>query len=165
MQLPQSAIGRAFTAELNRIRQAEGKTMEEICGEVAELVGLRGKECRQLYNWRAGKWPLPSNVIPALCRRFKSRALLHALEAECTDVVVEVPDSFDLTREVSRTVRGNLAAYEQFLQAFEDGTIEPHELQQLRECMEQVVGDAYRFLEIAATDCERRTAVLIGSNQ
>lgn len=165
MKLPLTGIGRALTAELKRIAATENKAMDELCEEVAPLVGL--KKSRQLYNWRSGKWPIPSNVIPALCRRFKSRALLNALADECADVVIDVPDGYDLTREVCGTVRRNLGAYEQFLKAFEDGSIEPHELQELRELMEGVVSDAHRFLEIAATDCERRsqTAVLIGSNQ
>jgi len=157
MQLPPAAIGRAFTAELKRIAVIEDKTMEELCEEVGRLVGLEGKQQRQLYNWRSGKWPLPSNVIPILCRRFKSLALLHALEDECSDVVVDVPDCFDLTREVSRTVRKDLEAYEHYLKAFEGDGIQHHELRELRELMEDVVRNAHRFLEIAATDCERRT--------
>lgn len=166
MQLPPTGIGRAFTAELKRIASTEDKTMDVLCEEIARLVGLKGE--RQLYNWRSGKWPLPSDAIPFLCRRFKSLALLHALEDECTDVVVEVPDGYDLTREVSRTVRNDLQAYERYLTAFESDGIEPHELRELRELMEAVVRNAHRFLEIAATDCERRSqseAVLIRSNQ
>jgi hypothetical protein len=161
----QSAIGRILSAELKRIADLEERSMEEVCAEVASLVGLAGKKQRQLYNWRAGKWPIPANVIPALCRRFKSLTLVNALRDECRDVEIDLPDSFDLTREVSRTVRGNLHAYEQFLSAFEDGTIELHELQRLRECMQAVVSDAHRFLDIAATNCERGAKVLIGPNQ
>lgn len=160
MQLPPSAIGRAFTAELNRVRLIEDKTMEEICAEVAELAGLTGRQHRQLYNWRSGKWPLPSNVIPILCRRFGSRALLDALAVECQDIKIEVPETFDLTREVSRTVRQDLRAYEHYLAAFESDGIEPHELQRLRELMEDVVRNAHRFLEIAVADCERRSPAL-----
>jgi len=166
---PPSAIGRAFTAELKRIALLEDKTMDVLCDEIANLVGLKGREHRQLYNWRSGRWALPSNVIPTLCRRFKSLALLNALKDECSDVAIEVPDGYDLTREVSQTIRKDLQAYEQFLKAFEDGRIEPLELQQLRELMEGVVRNAHHFVDIAATDCERRrsreTGVLIRSNQ
>lgn len=163
MKLAQTGIGRSFTAELKRLSLLEDKSMDEICEEIARLVGLRGE--RQVYNWRAGRWPLPSNVIPTLCRRFKSRALLNALADECADVEIEIPENYDLTREVSQTVRQDLLAYEGFLKAFDDDSIEPHELQELRELMEKVIANAHRFLDIAATNCERRTAVLIGSNQ
>jgi len=163
MQSPPCAIGRAFTAELKRIASLEDKTMEALCQEVGSLVGLTGKEQRQLYNWRSGKWPLPSNVIPTLCRRFQSLALLRALEDECSDVDVQIPEGYDLTREVSRTVRKDLQAYEVYLMAFEDGSIEPRELQELRLLMEDVVRNAHRFLEIAATDCERRTSRSAGA--
>lgn len=157
MQLPPTGIGRTFTAELHRTATIEEKTMDELCAQIAELCGLKPNQHRQLYNWRSGKWPLPSNVIPILCRRFRSLALLHALEDECNDVAIDVPDGYDLTREVSRTVRRDLQAYERYLNAFESDGIEPHELQELRELMEDVVRNAHRFLEIAATDCDRRS--------
>lgn len=158
MQLP-PAIGRAFTAELKRIASIEDKTMESLCEEIGNLVGLKGKEQRQLYNWRSGKWPLPSNVIPMLCRRFRSRALLHALEAECADVVVEVPEAVDMTRLVSRSMRQDLALCEQFLGAYEGDGIQPRELRALQETAQRTIAEIYRLVEVAGADCERRQAV------
>jgi hypothetical protein len=134
----------------------EEKTMEDLCAEIAALVGLKGKEYRQLYNWRTGKWPLPSNVIPALCRRFKSRALLHALEAECNDVVVEVPQDADITRLVSRSMRQDLGLCEQFLDAYESDGIQPRELRELRETAERTIASIYLLVEVASADCEKR---------
>lgn len=165
MQSPASAIGRAFTAELKRIAEIEETTMDALCEEVAQLVGLRGKEYRQLYNWRSAKWPLPSNVIPTLCRRFKSLALLHALETECRDVVIDVPEGADLPRLVSHSMRQDLHLCEQFLAAYESDGIQPRELRALRETAERTIASIYRLVEVAGADCEKRTRVLIGSNQ
>jgi hypothetical protein len=156
---PTSSIGRAFTAELKRIAELEDKTMEQLCTEIATLVGLKGKEHRQLYNWRAGKWPLPSNLIPTLCRRFKSRALLYALEAECTEVVVDVPTPADITRLVSHSMRQDLTLCEQFLNAYESNGIQPRELRSLRETAERTVASIHLLVEVASADCESREAV------
>lgn len=156
MQRPPSSIGRSFTDELRRVASLEEKTMEELCAEVATLVGLKGKEQRQLYNWRSGRWPLPSNVIPALCLRFRSRALLHALEAECFDVPIDVPEGADVPRLVSHAMRQDLALCDEFLSAYESNGIQPRELRNLRETAERTIAGIYRLVEVASADCEQR---------
>jgi hypothetical protein len=141
-------------AEIKRVSNKEQISIEDLVKEVARIT-----ECstRQVYNYRSGKWLLPGEHIPALCKRFGSRALLHALEDSCRETPIEIPEDFDLTRLVSQTVREDLKYYEQFLDDFEsDGGIDPSELVELRELAERVIGNAYRFVEIASDNCERR---------
>ncbi len=146
-------LARVLDAEFERIARHEELPMEELVLEVARLVN---RSVRQVYNYRSGRWSFEPALIPIFCRRFRSQSLLHALVAECNDVRVEVPETFDLTRMVSMTVRQDLEFYEQFLSAFESDGVQQDELPRLRELMERVVHNAHQFLEIAATDCERR---------
>jgi len=127
--------------------------MEELVAQVSRLIQ---RSVRHIYNYRTGKWAYEPAFIPLLCARFKSRALLDALVGECSEVRIEIPEKFDLTRLVSATVRQDLEFYESFLEAFESDGIQQTELPRLRELMERVVYNAHRFLEIAAADCDRR---------
>lgn len=157
-QLPPTNFSRTLNAEFWRVAEQENKSMEDLVVEIAQLIN---RSRRQVYNYRSGKWSLEERFIPLLCRRFKSLALANAVVAACSDVEIEIPDGFDLTKMVSKTVRGNLHCYEQYLDAFESDGIEPRELQTLRELMEEVVRGAHHFLEIAARDCERRGLAVI----
>ncbi len=151
---PPTALSRTLDSEFKRIAQEEEKTMEELTNEI---VGLVGRRPREIYNWRSGKWPLPSNLIPVLSRRFKSLALLNTLLVECSDVKIEIPEGADLALKVSARIRKTLRCYEKYLNAFESGGgVEPHEMPELRERLEDVIRGAYEFLEIAAADLERR---------
>ena len=161
---PPTFFSQALDGEFKRIAVQEDLTMEELVEEVSRLVKtFRGKphddtrKCtRQVYNWRSGKWPVPSNLIPLLCRRFGSTALINALAAECSDVVVAVPEGADVPRMVSRSLKSDLALFEEFLSAHESDGFQEHELRALREKSEQAVRNIYRLVEIAGADCERR---------
>lgn len=157
-------LARILNEEFKRIVRCDEISMEDLVLETASLIQ---RSARHVYNYRTGKWPFEPAFIPIFCRRFGSRALLDALANECSEVQVEIPDKFDLTRMVSVTVRQDLEFYQEYLQAFESEGIQPHELQRLRELMERVIHNAYRFLEIAVADCERRSAsvLIAGSNQ
>lgn len=141
--------------EFKRVAKAEGIAMDEL---VAEVALLTQKSERQIYNYRCGKWELPSPLIPILCRRFRSRALLIALEDECRDAPVEVPETFELTKLVSQTVRGDLHHYEKFLDAFESDGIDAQELEALKASGDRVVMNVRHFEAIATADYERRQA-------
>src|ERR1044072_3500823 len=143
----------ALNEEFKRVAQAEGKSMEELVQEVAALVGYSP---RQVYNFRSGKWHLPAQLIPVLCKRFCSRALLDALIDECDETRVEVPDGYELTCLVSQTVRDDLRHYEKFLSAFEDGEISEREMAELRESGERVISNVKKFESIAQADLDRR---------
>jgi hypothetical protein len=146
-------LSEVLDREFARVAKSEGISMDELVKEVALLT-----ECstRQLYNYRSGKWGLPSDFIPVLCKRFRSLTLLHALEDECGQTPVDVPEAFDLTRLVSQTVRDDMRHYEGFLAAFEDGVIDEREMKRLCESSERVIQNVRQFLAIARTDFERR---------
>jgi hypothetical protein len=155
-------LARVLNEEFKRVAQRDEISMEDLVQEVAYLIQRSG---RHVYNYRTGKWPFEPALIPLFCRRFGSRALLDAIVSECSEVTVRIPDRFDLTRLVSTTVRQDLQFYEEFLSAFESDGIQPEQLRRLRELMERVVHNAYQFLEIAVTNCERRQVLIAGSNQ
>ncbi len=150
---PPTQLSRTLDAEFKRVAQQERITMEELSEVIAELVG---RDVRQVYNWRSGKWPLPSDLIPILSRRFKSFALVNTLLVECSDVKIEIPEGADIVLQVSARTRKTLRAYEHYLKAFEDGGIDSIEMPQVREALEGVIRGAYEFLEIAVADCDRR---------
>jgi hypothetical protein len=148
MQLPPT-----LDAEFRRVAREEQKSREAL---VAEVAALTHKSERQIYNYRSGKWSLPADLIPALCRRFRSRALLAALEEQCREVEVDVPNPAAMVTMVSRTIREDLDHYQHYLDAFEDGVIQPRELRDIRERAERVIRNLYQFVAIAAAQCERR---------
>jgi hypothetical protein len=88
-------LAKALHTELFRIAKEEGVKMAELVDEIAALVG---KSPRHLYNYSSGKWPVPSHLIPVLCRRFKSKALLDALATDLESADIHVPEDYDLVR-------------------------------------------------------------------
>jgi hypothetical protein len=141
--------------EFKRVAKAEGISMEAL---VAEVALLTKKSERQIYNFRSGKWELPPSLFPVLCNRFRSRAILDALIDECEATPVDLPESFDLTKLISQTVREDLRHYEQFIDAYEDGAIDAQELAALKESGERVVLNVRRFEAIALDNYERHQA-------
>lgn len=141
--------------EFKRIAKEEGLTLEDLVTEVASLTK---KKARQIYNFRSGKSSLPSDLLPILCKRFGSLALIRTLEECCEETKVEIPDGFELGKLVSQTVRDDLRHYERFMDAFEDGVIERTELDELNRSGERVVQNVRMFLEIATADYQRRVA-------
>lgn len=148
MNLPQT-----LDAEFKRLAREEQRPMEELVEEVARLVG---KSPRQIYNFRSGKWDIPSQLIPVFCKRFRSLALLQALADECRETEIEVPEHYELTCLVSKTVRDDLRHYENFLAAFEDGVITEAEMEKLRASGERVISNVRKFESIAQADLARR---------
>jgi hypothetical protein len=140
-------------SEFKRVAKAEQVSMDDLVNECARLV-----ECstRQIYNYRSGKWSLPAEMIPTLCKRFGSLALMHTLAEACRETPIEIPEKFELTRMVAQTVRDDMRLYERFLDAFEDGVIEKNELDDLRARGERVIQNVRQFEGIAAADYERR---------
>lgn len=139
--------------EFQRVAKAENLSMEDLVAEVALLVGC---STRQLYNYRSGKWALPGEMIPALCKRFGSLALLHSLAGGCAETTIEIPEQFELSRLVAHTVRDDMRYYGRFLDAFEDGVIEKGELEELLIAGERIIQNVRQFEGIATADYERR---------
>lgn len=148
MNFPQT-----LEAEFKRLAKKEQKPMEELVEEIARLVR---KSVRQVYNWRSGKWDVPSQLLPVLCRRFGSLALIHALEDECRDVEVELPETFDLARMTSQTIREDLLHYERVMDAFEDRAITEGEFGELVASGARVISNVRLFEAIAQGALERR---------
>ncbi|HYX72149.1 MAG TPA: hypothetical protein VE732_05210, partial [Nitrososphaera sp.] len=84
------------------------------------------------------------------------RALIYALEADCEETPEAVPESFELTQLVTRTVRDTLRHFEMYLDAFADGVITKSELDELLSSGDQVIQHIGHFKAIARTDYERR---------
>ena len=148
MNLP-NVLDREFV----RVAKSEGIPVDDLMEEVAALSHLK---IRQLYNYRSGKQVIPATLIPIFCKRFKSRALLHALEAACNETLEVVPDGYDVTRLVTQTVRDTLNHYEKYLDAFEDGVITKQELDELMSSGDRVAQSISQFKAIAVEDYERR---------
>lgn len=146
-------LARTLDSEFKRIAREENLTMDTLVSEIARLTG---KSERQLYNFRSGKWELAPSLFPILCKRFRSLALVDALREECSETQIDVPESYDLTCLVSRTVRDDLKHYEQFLVAYESDGIDGRELEQLRASGARIVQNVRQFEAIAVADHERR---------
>lgn len=149
------SLPRVLDEEFKRVAREEEKTMEELVSEVAALTNYTP---RQLYNFRSGKWPLPAELIPFFCMRFKSRAVLNALIAICEKIPVKVPESLDIARLSSQVVREDLRHYETLLDAFEDGVITRAELDALEESGDKVIQNICITREIVRTNYERKQA-------
>jgi hypothetical protein len=141
--------------EFKRVAKAEKISLEELVYEVAVLAD---RSTRHIYNYRSGQQSLPAEMIPLLCKRFGSRALLDELADECRETPVEVPELYELSRLVSQTIRQDLKYYERFLDAFEDGVVDAREMAQLEESGARVVQNVRQFEAIARQDFERRKA-------
>lgn len=149
-----------FNIEILRIAKAEQKTDEgQMKALMAELADLCGVSVRMVYHWRSGRNKLPSDHVPALCKRFGSRVLLDALNDAASETAIDVPDSFDLALMASRDIREDLTVYERFLKDFEGDGIQPGEVVELRELAARVHRNVHQLLDIAEADCARRLAV------
>lgn len=150
-------IAQILDSEFRRVAKAEDIPMEELVEEVSQSTRYTP---RQLYNYRAGKWPIPAELIPYFCMRFKSRSLIDAMVAQCNRVCpVEVPDQYDLAKLSSKAVRDTLGHFTRVLDAFEDKHITRDELQRLEESSTEVLMTVEMFLGIARADYERRQTV------
>ncbi|MGH9943324.1 MAG: hypothetical protein ACRD9R_13325 [Pyrinomonadaceae bacterium] len=142
-------------SEFRRVAREEGRSMEAVMDEVTQLIGC---SARQLYNYRSGKWSPAIKVLPILCKRFGSFALLDALREECKETRIALPDPYDLNHLVVQTIREDMSHYDFFLSAFESCGIDVQELESLRRSGEQVIQNVYQLLAVAEEDCARRAA-------
>ena len=75
----QKSLAAMLEDEFKRVVATESISMAELVKDVAQSIHYTE---RHIYNWRCGKWKIPAQVLPALCRRFKSRGLIVVLESE-----------------------------------------------------------------------------------
>lgn len=139
-------------AEFQRVQKEEGVPMGDLVEEVADLVGCTP---RQLYNYRAGKWSLPSDLIPPLCRRFKSRTLLDALEGELADTVFEMPFKGDIV-ELSKDIVIESVDHHFLIEKAINGNLDRATTNEIDASTEKLIY-RYRFLlSIIDAECERK---------
>lgn len=150
-----SPVALTFEAEIKRLAMETKSEIKEVMSDLAKASGLSES---QLYNYRSGKTPIPADLIPELCRQFHSKALAMAVLNACDDVVDDHSEPLDLTRFCSSTVRDMLAGGEEFMDAFDDGRVDGHELTRLSHRAAKISRDSYRLLEVARAARHRSIA-------
>ncbi len=150
-----SPVALTFYAEIKRLAVDKGIEIGKV---MTKLAGFTGLDERQLYNYRTGKTDIPSLLIPVFCKQFESNALAMAVVAMCEPGDTDERDAFDLTKFCSGTIRNMLKGGEEFLDAFDDGRIDGHELIKLKNTRARIVRDANRLVEVASHAHERRCA-------
>lgn len=141
-------------AEFQRVQKEEDVPMGELVDEVARLVGCTP---RQLYNYRAGKWSLPSNLIPALCKRFKSRVLIDALVGELEGASFEMPFKGDI-RALSKDIVVEGVDHHFLIEQAVTGHLDRPAFNEIDASTERLI-HRYRFLlSVIEAEYERRSA-------
>jgi hypothetical protein len=149
-------IALTFDDECKRVAKDEKISMEDLMVEIARMFDC---STRMIYNYRSGKWLLPGEWIPALCKRFRSLALLHALAGECSSTPIEIPETYELTRMITGSVQADMQHYGRLLEAFDSDGIDRRELEELETSGERVIENIRMLQEIARKDYEHRAAL------
>jgi hypothetical protein len=131
------SLARALDEEFKRISQEEDIPMGELVEQVALLAET---SARSLYNYRSGKWPLPSHLIPIICRRFRSRALVDLLNSEIKDAPIDLPSDSEEAWEIARAVITEICQlFEQVKQALDhDLAVDHSRLDQIDERADRI---------------------------
>lgn len=134
----------ALDEEFKRVAKDEDKPMGDLVAEIAELLGCTE---RMLYNWRSGKWSLPSDYVPILCKRFGSPLLFNVLAAAMKDEGSLSLNEADLNkstiRELSKDlVLAALGHHQLIEEALKNDDFSKPDLTQIEESNERV---ALRF--------------------
>lgn len=150
-----SPVALTFDAEIKRLAAEKGKQIGEMMTKLAEFTGL---DERHLYNYRSGKTDIPSLLIPVFCKQFESNALAMSVVSMCETDDFDERDSYDLAKLCTGTIRAMLKGGEEFIDAFDDGRIDGHELIKLKNTRARIVRDANRLVEVATHAHERRVS-------
>lgn len=94
-----ASLARALDDEFRRVAKSEDVPMLYLVKQVARALGCSE---RQLYNYRSGKWPIPSSYLPALCQRFNSRLLLDVLSGSIEPSEIRTAIDFDTAWALSK---------------------------------------------------------------
>lgn len=150
-----SPVAMTFEAEIKRTAIEKGLEIGEVIAKLAKLADVAE---RQLYNYRSGKTDIPAMLIPQFCKQFGSNALAMAIVTMCNGTEFEERDAFDLAKFASQSVQDTLKGHDEFLDAFDDGTIDGHELAKLSHSTAKIIRNAHRLNEIARRAHERTAA-------
>ena len=123
--------------EFKRVAKAEGISMEQLVSEVSKLTGYTP---RQIYNFRSGKWDLPTSLVPILCKRFNSHALLNLLQDEINEQPIEISDTDDIP-QLSIETLGEICAHHYNLLDIVNGrrSLDRNTLVEMEESTERIV--------------------------
>jgi hypothetical protein len=149
-------LAQRLDQEFTRVAKEEDRSMGELVDEIATLTG---RSPRQLYNFRNGKWPIPSDLIPILCRRFGSRALIDALIEDLARTDIPVPEDYDLVHMLVSSLRSLLAHYERYFAMFDSGGIDEDDIEQMKASSSEIVTAIYRLNGIAESAVARRKKI------
>lgn len=141
-----------FEAEIKRLA---AEREEPVGNLIAKLAARSGVSERQIYHYRSGKTEIVPEQIKIFCQQFGSLALGCAW-LSTFGIEQNVCDEFDLSRFVSKTVRNFLQCGETFLDAFDDGKVDGHEMNRLELVGAQIHRDANRLVETARDNYNRR---------
>jgi hypothetical protein len=142
-----------FDSELKRVSDERG---EQIGETISKLSTLSGVGCKQIYNYRMGKTPVPEASLLLFCKHFASTAIISAWLAE--NDVCEVPDGFDLVRVTNKSAQQFLKTHEAFMTAFDDGKIDGFEMVELEKSTATSIASVNNLRHIARMSFQRRAA-------
>jgi len=129
------SLARVLDDEFRRVAEDEGLAGAELVEDVCAIVG---KSPRQIYNYRSGKWPLPSSLIPPLCKRFKSSALLDALAGQVKENPLPITSDIDIGHFAIRVLKEVCDLHNTIIDA-DKGDIEMSDLIGIDEAAEKVI--------------------------
>jgi len=146
-------FAQTLDSEFHRVSREEQIRMAELVDEVAELAKITP---RQLYNYRSGKWSPPASLIPVLCGRFKSRALIDSLTRDLEAAQVEVPESYDLAHLLVSSARSAFSQYERYFDLFDGSVIDLDDVEQIKLRSSEVIQSILKLNAIAEASYQRR---------
>lgn len=133
-------LARTFQIELRRVSAEEDVSMADV---MASLEALTGYSARQLYNFRNGKWPLPPEIVPVLCRRFKSNEMGVALAVERPNE--DEVSGFDIEQEAVDLLRLECQHHCDLIEAL-NGQGDPKEMDRFASTIEEICRRERRLL-------------------
>ncbi|HEY6329844.1 MAG TPA: hypothetical protein VI756_10950, partial [Blastocatellia bacterium] len=108
---------------------------------------------------RSGKWPMPADLVPILCRRFRSSALIDALREEVAGADVQVPEDYDLVHMLASSLRSMLGHYERYFSVFDGGGITEEDVEQIKASSSEIITTIFKLNAIAEAACARRKKI------
>ena len=153
-------IAIALDTELRRVAREEDIQLEVLVSEVASLID---KTPRMLYNYRSGKWLLPSELIPVLCERFKSHVLFHALNDEVKAIAdkvnntpIELPENIEFSQLSIKYLKQVCDHHYAIIEALESEDFDLNLLDQLSEQTERVIQNERHLITLVEKKYEQQ---------
>jgi hypothetical protein len=150
------SLARALDDEFKRVAKAEDISMESLVAEVAAGAGCTP---RQVYNYRFGKWPIPSSLIPTLCQRFRSTLLLDVLSVAVRHEInstIDIEDAWHLSKALMRRALDHAEKAQAIFSGAEFSKNDLIEFSQLTDSITRDTKRLYSFAEIAYERAQER---------